>query len=398
MARLNSDILAARLDARAREDLEACRVGGLGISVMQGGRVLYKRYHGLRSQASGEAFTPENGDATVFRLASMSKPITAVATLIQVGRGLLELDTPIAKWLPAFETMEIGEPNGEGGIRVTGVAKTPLTPRILLDHTNGLGTLEIGNTEMGGMTPADKVDVAHVADYIATQPLAFEPMSMQYYSPVWAFDVLARLIEVTAGQDFATFLKENIFDPCGMTETTFTPTNDQWARMVAMHGREETAGADETAIARSVDVPMVPGCVFGDIPPTWPSGGAGLASTLPDYVRFAEMLRRRGVTEDGTRILTSELVDAMGTPWVPEALMPCSERWGLGVRVIVAEDYWMPKGCFGWSGAYGTHFWVDPANDITVVLMRNSAYDGGAGARLACQLEQDVYSALEAED
>ncbi len=386
MTHIDPQALSARLDTRAAEDLADCRVGALGICVAQGGEILYKKYFGCKSQATGEPLDDGNGDTTVFRLASMSKPITAVATLIQVSRGLLDLDEPVEKLLPAFADMNIGALDENGEIVITGKAETKLTPRLLLNHTNGVGSLEVGAKQIAAMTPAEMQDVPHVVECISRSVLAFEPASAQMYSPVWAFDVLARLIELTSGMDYATFLQKNIFEPLGMVDTTFAPTDEQWARMIVMHGRVE-----EDGIAHNIDFPMPEGCVFGNFPTTWSSGGAGLASTMHDYYLFADMLRRGGVSADGVRILPEALVREMGTFQVPEHIMPCGERWGLGVRVITAIHPWMPEGCFGWSGAYGTHYWVDPENDLVVVLMRNSSYDGGAGARLACNLEKDVY-------
>ncbi len=386
MIHLDPNALAARLDARMAADLADARIGGAGFYVAQGGKTLYKKYHGFKSYATGEPLNNENGDRTVFRLASMSKPITAVATLIQVSRGLLDLDEPVERLLPALAELNIGKLDENGAIVVTGRAQTKLTPRLLLNHTNGVGSLEVGAKQIDSMTDEDRQDIAHVVDCISRSVLGFEPASEQMYSPVWAFDVLARLIELTSGQDFASFLKQNIFDPCGMTDTTFAPTEEQWARMISMHARVEENGS-----AHSADAPMIPGCVFGNFPTTWFSGGAGLASTLPDYIRFADMLRRGGITADGVRILPEALVREMGSPQVPEHIMPYGERWGLGVRVIMPIHPWMPAGCFGWSGAYGTHFWIDPENDLVAILMRNSSHDGGAGALAACNFEKDVY-------
>ncbi len=397
MNKLDARALGARIDARVAEDMADARIGGIGICVAQGGEVLYQKYHGLTSYADGAVKkTPDDG--TIYRLASMSKPITAVAALIQVSRGLLDLDEPIEKWLPAFSEMNIGQLDEAENVVVTGKAKTKLTLRLLLNHTNGVGSLEVGAKQMANMTAEERQDIAHVVDCISRSVLAFEPASSQMYSPVWAFDVVARLVELTSGMDYATFLQKNIFDPCGMSDTTFAPTEEQWSRMIAMHNRVEENDAALCAAhcaAHCADHPMPANIVFGDIPTTWFSGGAGLASTLPDYVRFADMLRRGGVTADGVRILPDTLVREMGTAQVPEHIMPYGERWGLGVRVITPIHPWMPAGCFGWSGAYGSHFWIDPANDLIVVLMRNSMYDGGAGAQRACNLEKDVYDYKE---
>ena len=138
------------------------------------------------------------------------------------------------------------------------------------------------------------------------------------------------------------------------------------------------------------------GCVFGDFIPERLVAGGGLAVTAEDYIRFAEMLRRGGTAEDGTRLISEKMVRTMATPRVPEEVKMGDERWGLGMRVVVGQGYphGLPVGCFGRSGAYGTHFWVDPVNRISVVMMKNSLYDGGAGNRSACQLERDVSASL----
>ncbi len=389
MKKLNREKLREDLERRMAADQQDGRVGGAGLCVMQNGEELYKGYFGKKSYATGEDMG--DGDRVIFRLASMTKPVTTVAALIQVGRGFLDLDEPIGRLLPGFDEMYLGGfESGHNLIRL-GKARTPLTLRILLNHTNGLGSMEVGDIQFGRMTAEDRQDLAHVADYFSRTALSFEPTTFQYYSATAAFDVAARLVELTSGQPFDCFVKQNILDKCGMTDTTFTPTGEQWSRMVTMHNRE----ADTDAPGRSVDAATVPGCIFEDFPVTWFSGGAGLCATMPDYVRFAEMLCRGGVAADGTRVLPDELVRAMGTATVPVSVMPGPIQWGLGVRVITAADYQLPLHTFGWSGAYGTHFWVDPDNQITAVYMKNSRYDGGAGARTAWLFEQDVYGAAE---
>jgi len=136
--------------------------------------------------------------------------------------------------------------------------------------------------------------------------------------------------------------------------------------------------------------------VFNDAITARMAAGAGLATTAEDYCRFAEMLCRGGTTPSGARVLAQSTAAQMASPHVPEAIMPGSERWGLGMRVVVGSDYphGLDVGCFGWSGAYGTHFWVDPQNKVSVVMMKNSLYDGGAGNRSACTLERDVSMCL----
>ncbi len=381
MTNFDPEIIAARLEKRMADGIADARIGSAGIYVMRHGKVLYKKYYGE------DPF--RCGDHTLFRLASMSKPVTAAAALIQVGKGLLSLDEPVEKHLPAFAQMKTGTVDEKGNILVTGKAETKLTLRHLLSHSGGIGSLDVGAKQRDAMTPEEMQDVPHVVDCISRSLLAFEPGSAQSYSPVWAFDVVARLIELTSGMDFYSFLKKNIFEPCHMPDTTFAPTAEQWSRMVPMHQRTEENGS-----FRDTVYPMPEGIVFSNIPTTWHSGGAGLASTLPDYVKFAEMLRLGGVTQEGVRILPGEYIRLMGTPQVPESIMPGCERWGLGVRVTLPDHYLMPEGCFGWSGAYGGHFWIDPGNGLAVVMMRNSVYDGGSGSVAARHLEADVYGAV----
>ena len=154
-----------------------------------------------------------------------------------------------------------------------------------------------------------------------------------------------------------------------------------------MHNRSEQ-GQSETGATTA-------GCVFADYFPERLSAGAGLATTAEDYIRFAEMLCFGGIL-NGTRVLSQDTVRCMATPHVPEEIEMGSDRWGLGMRVVVNESYphGLGVGCFGWSGAYGTHFWVDPQNRVSVVMMKNSLYDGGAGNRSACELERDVTACL----
>ena len=130
---------------------------------------------------------------------------------------------------------------------------------------------------------------------------------------------------------------------------------------------------------------------FERYPITFFCGGAGLCGTLDSYTKFAEMLRNDG-TIDGVKVLAPGSVDAMRSVWPLNDIGPSPfESWGLGVRVIKKNHPWLPEGVFGWSGAYGTHFWIDPANGITAVMMRNSRVDGGAGSVSSIELEKNVY-------
>lgn len=386
MKQLNHRLLAELLDKRMADDQADGRVGGAGLCVMQHGKEVYKKYFGYKNQT--EKIPLDDGDTTIFRLASMTKPVTAVAVLIQVSRGLLDPDKPITNLLPQFSEMWVGELK-DGKVVAKEPAKRLLTPRMLLSHQNGLHSGEIGNAQGFG-TEADRQNLENIVNFYSKIKLDFQPTEAQYYSAVAAFDVCARLVELTSGMPYNEFVQKEIFEPLDMKDTTFTPTEEQWSRFIIMHDRREEDGH-----GKSVDGATVPDCVFENFPTSWFCGGAGLCSTLPDYVKFAEMLVRGGKLPDGTQLVPEELIREMGSPWVPFEIMPAWERWGLGVRVITDERHWLPVTTFGWSGAYGSHFWVDPVNKITAVYMKNSRYDGGAGSQTSIHFEQDVYAALE---
>ena len=156
-------------------------------------------------------------------------------------------------------------------------------------------------------------------------------------------------------------------------------------RLVAMHQRAD---------GENVEEPMADNCIFEQVPMTHFLGGAGLVSTLHDYCHFAELLLSEG-TFRGRTILSRETFRLLCTPQVSKEIMGGNERWGLGVRVITEEAYpHLPKGAFGWSGAYGSHFWIDPQNQLYAVFMKNSRVDGGSANESARKFEEAVYASF----
>ena len=381
MKKLNAEKLNALVDARVAADIESGKVGGAALCVVQDGKVLLHKTYGYQNASTKE---PLRADA-MFRLASMTKPITAVAALIAEEQGLLSIDDELAKHIPAYAHMRIG--HMENGQPVYDKdATTPITIKHLLSHTSGIGTLEIGDHAWATMPAENAKTPEGVMEWLADKMLAFEPYTAQWYSPVAAFVAVARIIEIRSGMAYNEYLDKYLFAPLCMKDTTFDLNDDQKARMIAMHNYTEQQGG--FAVPQSLDT------IFEGIPNTQYCGGAGLAATLDDYVKFGEMLTHGGEWND-VRILSPESVKKMGSVQVTDAIMPPPVQWGLGVRVISADGYQMPKGCFGWSGAYGTHYWSDPENKITAVYMKNSVYDGGAGALTSFLYEQDVYAAFE---
>lgn len=314
MKKLNISALEQKLNAHSEENIASGRVTGAALRVTQQGACVYERYSGVKSPATGEPLT----DKALFRMASMTKPLTAVCVLMLVQQGRLSLDDEVSRYLPNFAHMNIGALNENRELVITGPAKTPITVEHLLSHGSGLGCMDVGYRQLGRMTPADKQSLETVVDYISDMALDFEPGSKEHYSATAGFDVLARLVELVSDQPFADFATQNLFLPLGMTNTTFTPTDRQWDALVAMSHFKD--GQVETVdMARHI---------FADFPTTYTCGGAGSVSCLSDYTRFAEILLHDGV-HGGVSILTPASIAAMCTPHLPRQ----SECWGLGVRV-----------------------------------------------------------------
>jgi CubicO group peptidase (beta-lactamase class C family) len=165
------------------------------------------------------------------------------------------------------------------------------------------------------------------------------------------------------------------------------PNEEQEGRIIDMHQKQDGKNA-------VYDMPK--GCIFEDFPKEHYLAGAGLLSTLHDYSNFAKMLLNKGEI-NGKRILSQESVKLLSTPQIPKELMPVPSpgRWGLGVKVIADDTHpTLPKGAYGWSGAYGSHFWVDPENEIYAVFMKNSRFDGGSSNESSINFEKAVYQKL----
>ncbi len=371
--------LSELIETHAKAELDSNKIGGKEIVIHQNGKPVY---HGLFGYASANGTKLRKN--MIFRAASMTKPLTAAVILHLWDRGAVDLERDVSYYYPAMKNLQIAViENGE--IRTTVPAKNSILVSDLLSHTGGVGC---GPVDVLLPVKTNRMTQKEAIEIICRNPLAFEPRTNQSYSATDAFDLAAGIAETVSGMAYEDYLRQNIFEPLQMHDTTFSPTKEQRNRMVSMH--------DRTAEGKSVDAPMPENCVFEDYIPERKAAGAGIATTAEDYIRFADMLCQNGVSPDGTRVLSENAVKRMSTPNVPAEINMGCEQWGLGVRVIAEEGYphGLGVGCFGWSGAYGTHFWIDPVNKLSVVMMKNSRYDGGAGNRSACELERDVCAAL----
>ena len=349
------------------------------VLVYQENQGFYREEFGFSDISNNEKLKSD----AMFRLASMSKPITAVAAMILVDRGLLSLDDPIAKYLPEFAKLFIGKIENDEVVEEIEV-KTAVTIKELLTHSSGIGSGDIGAKDFLAIPVEERATLEMAMPHYAKCRLEFEPKTSSNYSPFIGLDILSRIIELISGKSYDVFLKEEIFDKLGMHDTTFVPTEAQWDRMV--HFATEQDGQ---CVSEALDKTRV----FEHFPLTFFAGSAGLASTMDDYFAFAKMLLNEG-EYNGIRILNADTVRAMATPQLTKEVLLPPQVWGLGVRVITDETYGtLVKNCYGWAGAYGTYFWVDPDNKVIAIYMRN-VRDGEHGYT-ASIFEGDVTFSFE---
>jgi CubicO group peptidase (beta-lactamase class C family) len=303
----------------------------------------------LRMNAQGWA-DPEHKSFmrvdSIFWIASMSKPITAIAALLLMEEGKLSLDDPIAKYVPELAGLKTAD------------GKSPrITIRHLLTHTSGMGEASDEEAKTA-RTLSDLIPA------FASKQLAFEPGSKWQYCQSGIL-TLGRIVEIVSGMPFEVFLRNRIFDPLGMKDTTFYLSEAQTRRWVTPAKRE----GEQL-------VPAEIGLLYGH-PPTWrghyPASNGGLFSTAPDYTRLAQMLLNGGVL-DGRRYLTAESVRMMSTIQTGDLVTGFTpgNGWGLGVCIVrqpqgVTEM--LSPGTFGHGGAYGTQFWIDMKRGVALVMM-----------------------------
>ncbi len=314
----------------------------------------------------------EMRDDAIFRMASMSKPVTGVAILMMLEEGKLRLEDPVSKFIPEFNNTTVAmltDPNAEPS-RDPDIYRTPasreITVRDLLTHTSGLASSGIASRTTSRLAPrSTSADLASYIPTLGAVPLDFQPGTQWQYSLLAGIETLGRIVEITSGMSFDHFLQERLFGPLKMNDTSFVVPDDKLPRLVTLYER-----TDDGQLTRQDETPS-----WLDTETLF-SGGGGLYSTTSDYMRFAQMLLNRGEL-DGERILGIRTVELMASNHVGELYGPAANRaeglgFGLTVEVVldpVLANTRRGKGSFSWGGAFGTYFWVDPFNDLVGVMM-----------------------------
>jgi len=334
------------------------KLAGAMTMVYRQGQVAHFETYGDRDLESEAPMTPN----TLFRIYSMTKPITTVAALMLYEEGHFRLDEPVAKYLPAFKDVQVYDTTAAGEpTRVE--PRRPMTIRDLMTHTSGLTYGIYGDTPVDSMYQAAGVldndqTLAEAVDTLGTIPLLHHPGETWHYSV--STDVLGRLVEVVSGKSLDTVFQTRIFEPLGMDDTMFeVPESelDRFATNYAVNKKGELTVQDR-ADSSSFAAPV-----------TMLSGGGGLVSTMDDYLRFSRMLLNEGAL-DGTRLLSPKTVDFMTQNHLDGTMEP---GWGFGLGVRVNQDVSETqilgsKGMYDWSGAANTYFFIDPKEDLIAMV------------------------------
>ena len=389
----------SRLDKAMEKVVADGRVPGLSYTLIRHGQVVEERHIGL---ANAEKAKPEAPD-TIYRIYSMTKPVTGVAMMILFEQGKWRLDDPVTRYVPEFKDLKVMTGVDDQGKPILVPMKRPPTMRELMSHTAGFGY------GLQDKLPVDKMfrerDVLNstslkdMIDKISGIPLMYQPGTSWYYSA--SVDIQGYIVEKLSGQTLGAFMSDNIFKPLKMTDTAFYTGPAKASRLAAVYIADEKTG--KIAEAKALFGRSMPNYVT---PPNAESGGGGLVSTLGDYTRFTKMLVNGGEM-DGVRILNPRTVALMTTNVIPQSVLVSSngvapsrfnEAVGFGLDLMVVNDPLKAgslegKGDFSWGGAAGTWFWGDPTNDIVFVGMIQRL-GGSGGDDLGPLARTLVYQAL----
>lgn len=383
----------AALEARMASYVDGGTVKGIATRLIQDGEIISDFRHGIRRQADGALVE----DDTIWRIYSMSKPVTGVGLMILWEEGKFQLDDPITKHFPEFEGLQVFKGLDEAGNPLLAPVSRPPTVQELMSHTAGFGYgLAPGNyvdDRFRELEVFQSPDAGEMIRRVATIPLKHEPGVTWDYSI--SVDIQGALIERLSGQTLGEFLEARVFQPLGMTDTAFFVPDEKYDRFSDVWGPNPETG-------ELVPLPM-PGFQYRKDTIAFEGGGHGLVGTLGDYARFTDMLAKGG-TLDGVQVLKPETVQLMATNFLPEGVFighngtttdpNAGGGFGLDFAVILKDGEAYPKGAFMWGGAAGTWFWVDPVNKVSFVGMIQ-VFGGSLDRSMRTESAELVYDALQ---
>lgn len=372
-------LLAKRVDAVVDSAIADNRLVGTVVLVLRDGQLVYHRAAGLADREAGCPMTED----TIFRLASVTKPLVSAAAMHLVEQGRLGLDDPVSRWLPDFN------PKLADGT-------TPvITVSQLLNHTAGLsyGFLESphGPYRTAGVSDGlgePEISFDENLKRIASVPLSYPPGKGWQYS--MATDVLGAVLEKASGQSLPALVRESVTGPLGLSDTGFSVTDIKRLSAAYQDGSPQPLRmVDKATITSGNSTALFDVRRILD-PHAYPSGGAGMAGTAGDIARFLETIR-----QGGAPILSAHSVQLMVTDHVGATVQTQDPGWGFGYGWAVLNNPALSgtpqsRGTFEWGGAYGHSWFVDPLQKLTVVALTNTAYEGMSGL-FTHQLRDAVY-------
>jgi CubicO group peptidase (beta-lactamase class C family) len=360
-----------RLAQMIQRRIAAGDLAGAVVAVARKGRVAYVNAQGVMDLDTKQPMS----SSSMFRIASMTKPVVGVSVMMMVEEGKLRLNDPVSRYIPEFRNMKVAilqtAPAGRGAGAAGGAPPPPqfytvpalreITIKDLLTHTSGLGSGPMSTSDIDKIARKDGETLAQYIPRLGGTALEFQPGSRWAYSPGAGFETLGRIIEIASGMPLDRFVRTRIFDPLGMKDITFWPTDAQMPRVATVYSRTPT-GLNKQVMANDT---MSRNVYF--------RGSGGLYSTAEDYLPLGIMLAGGGEM-NGKRLLSRKTVEMISAAHIPDTLQgrPAGEGYGLSVRVVTnhaARGTMLSDGTFGWTGAQGTHFFVDPKEELTAVLM-----------------------------
>ena len=366
-----------RIHELMQRHIDAGNISGSVTLVARNGRIAQLEAQGLMDIETRKPMAPD----AMFRIMSMTKPVVGVAVLMLMEEGKVRLNDPVSKFIPEFKDLKVGvlqgtqPPPGPAGQRgapprfYTVPAEREITIKDLLTHTSGLVSGPISTSENRKVALKGKESNADYIPRLGQVPLEFQPGTRWAYSAQAGFDTLVLVVERASGMKFDQFAAQRIFGPLAMKDTFFYPAESYNPRIATLYSKTDKG------LVKQNNPNFMNGVFF--------SGGGGLFTTAEDYFQFGQMLLNGGQL-NGKHLLSPRTVDLMRSPFIPDTLQGRArgESFGLSVRVVtdpLQRGTALSAGSFGWSGAYNTHFWVDPKEKVVAVMMTQITNEGSRG-------------------
>lgn len=386
----------AEIDQVLRQKCDAAEIPGVVAIAANGKEVIYQGAFGKRDLSKDDAMTPDS----VFWIASMTKAITAAAAMQLVEQGKLSLDAPIGKLLPDLAAPQVLEGFDASGEPVLRPARNPITLRHLMTHTAGF-CYNMWNGDMVQYLEKTGLPAVTTCKNDALKlPLVSDPGTRWEYGI--NIDFVGKAVEAASGKRLDAYLQDHLFTPLGMTDTAFKIGEAQRQRLVAMHGRNPDGSLAPIPFELEQD-------------PEFHMGGGGLYGTADDYIKFTQMILNQG-KGNGNQVLKPETVALMGQNHIGELTMTrmtsavafatndvdlypdMVKKWGLSFLITTEETAeGRSPGSLAWAGLANTYYWIDPARDVTgVILMQVLPFADGQCLEAFAGFERGVYNGLEA--